>query len=98
MDLETHDKYVDMIRPGSGCEFAKDFNVFRVIFKLTNGNPCKGCGDSSGCEFLKKTMVKIVGHEGVRRLLGRKTNAELAKELGVSKRQIAKMRKRGEIR
>ena len=98
MDQKAKDKYVDMIRPGSGCELAGEMAVFQVIFAMSQGNPCLGCGFAKGCEFLKKTMVKLVGHEAVRRLIGGKTNAELAKEKGVSKRQIAKMRKRGEIK
>ncbi len=90
----------DMIRPNSGCTLANEmkFVMFQGLFKLTNGDPCEGCPHYSGCEFLQKLLntaharrmwnFKLHSHE---------TNAEIAKRMGMSKRQVAKMRKKGEL-
>jgi hypothetical protein len=98
--VENEDLFTDMIRPGSGCDLAegREYGYFAGIWKLTGGNPCKGCFTKGYCGFMKKYRQKDkdqrVADFGKH---AHKTNAELAAELGVSKRQIAKMRKRGKL-
>lgn len=102
----------DMMQLDSGCKLAGDvgFILFKGIYDLTKGNPCDGCPydasraadrisfATSPCEFInektaKEKQVKAANfgkhaHE---------TNAEIGERLGVSGRQVAKMRKRGEL-
>ncbi|KKM89178.1 hypothetical protein LCGC14_1251160 [marine sediment metagenome] len=93
---------VDMIRPNSGCALAKGsgFTVFQGLFKLTNGKPCWGCAYNipNECEFLRKQLD--AAHTRRRWNFNQhshETNAEIAKRMGMSKRQVAKMRKKGEL-
>jgi hypothetical protein len=91
---------VDMIRPQSGCELAEDlqFSVFKHIYDTSNGDPCDGCAHKQGCAFL----TSQAHNESSRRRenfgkVGFETNAKIAERLGISKRQVAKMRKKGEL-
>jgi len=92
--------YVDMIRPDSGCILANDneYGIFAGVWRLSGGKPCAGCGDANDCEF-RKTRAKAAQTRKARDFgkSKHKTNAEWAAELGVSKRQVGKMRKRGEL-
>jgi hypothetical protein len=98
---ENNDMFVDMVRPDSGCALANDmgFSMFIELFNRTHNNPCDGCSYHSGCEFLRKQS----GASRSRRLRGffgqhsHETNAKIAKRKGISKRQVTKMRKRGEL-
>lgn len=88
----------DMLRPDSGCTLANNYAVFRGIFELTGGNPCGGCGYYNGCEFLQKQSE--AAHARRVRNFGQhshETNTEISKRMGVSKRQVAKMRKNKEL-
>jgi len=91
---------VDMIRPNSGCALAKGTG-FIAIFRLTNGQPCDGCAahhTPNECEFLRKQLD--AAHTRRRWNFNQhshETNAEIAKRMGMSKRQVAKMRKKGEL-
>lgn len=90
----------DMIRPNSGCTLADEmkFTMFQGIFRLAAGNPCDGCSYHSGCEFLREQLN--AAHSRRVRNFGQhshETNAEIAKRMGMSKRQVAKMRKKGEL-
>ncbi len=91
---------VDMIRPDSECILANKmkFAMFKGLFDLTNGDPCEGCAYYSGCEFLRKRL-NTAHSRRVRNfaLHSYETNAEIAKRMGMSKRQVAKMRKKGEL-
>ena len=90
-------EFVDMIRPGAGCKLAEaGFAVFQHIYNTSNGDPCDGCGYNQGCELLEKeakdSRLRKQGNFGK---VGFETNAEIAERLGISKRQVVKMRKRG---
>lgn len=70
---------------------------FFALYNTTNGNPCKDCGSNTlgnkcdGYEELKKankSFAKKVYSE---------TNAKAAERLGITKRQVSKMRKKGEL-
>ena len=95
--------FADMTRPESGCTLAKEYNIFKGIFVLTQGNPCPGCGFNDGCKFLEKQKTE----EKQRRTknfgkVNFETNAQIAerlsKKLGreITSRQVSKMRKRGD--
>ena len=91
---------VDMIRPESGCKLAEstEFAVFRYIYIGSLGKPCNECAYFQGCELLAKEAQ--AGFSRRQKNFGKvdfETNAKIAKRLNVSKRQVAKMRKRGEI-
>jgi hypothetical protein len=97
----SHISFTDFYQ--SECQLKEPKDVFLYIYKASGGNPCFECA------YNEKTKEHPEGcpvrAELMRRRLpgappkppGPKTNAELAKELGVSKRQVAKMRARGEI-
>ncbi len=93
-------EFVDMIRSDSGCTLANSMKLtmFQGLFKLTNGNPCDGCPYRSECGFLREQLntaysrrVRNFGQHS------HETNAEIAKRMNISKRQVAKMRKKGEL-
>ena len=91
---------VDMIRPGSECALANSmgFIMFQGLFRLTNGEPCAECSYHSGCEFLQKQLN--AAHARRVRNFGQhshETNAEIAKRMNISKRKVAKMRRKGEL-
>ena len=91
---------VDMIRPESGCRLAEEteFSVFQYVYNKSKGNPCGGCAYNRECELLDKQFradfLKKQKNFGKANF---ETNAEIAKRLNISKRQVAKMRKRDEI-
>ena len=98
------DSFVDMIRPQSGCTLAKDYNIFKGIFYLTNGDPCRDCGFRGGCKFLEEQKIK----EKQQRIknfgkVNFETNAQIAERLSkkmgkeITPRQVSKMIKRGEL-
>lgn len=76
-----------------GCELAEPKEIFLGIYAATAGHPCDGCllGE---CNLLKRFQEEDRNHVNLGTLLERvkiKTNAELAAELGISKRQAAKI-------
>lgn len=94
----NEDKFVDLIRPGSGCALAEsmEFAVFQYIYKQSS-NICDEC-DYKPCEKMKEDKRR----EKERRATGfskpiRGSNAEIAAGLNITKRQVAKMRRRGEL-
>lgn len=93
-------EFVDMIRPGSGCRLAEEmeFSVFQYVYIGSLGNPCKGCAYIQKCKLLAKQARDAFSRK--QKNFGKanfETNAEIAKRLNISKRQVAKMRKRGEV-
>ena len=98
--LKSKLEIIDMIKPDSGCQLVREmpFLIFTGIFARTGGDPCEGCFYNNDCSFLRKKVHK----EKQKRQdnfgkVSFKTNAEIAKEKGKTKRQVSKMRKRGEI-
>jgi hypothetical protein len=83
--------YTDYIR--SSCELAGQ-SIFLGLWKATGEYPCGGCGYKTcptrkELEF-KNTPKPIPGKHF-------ETNAQIASRLGVSKRQVAKMRRDGRL-
>jgi hypothetical protein len=85
------------------CELQKpDPSLLMAIFALSYGDPCSDCNCKNTCpawaklqgneKQLKKAlfMTKDVPVTG-------ETNAQVADRLGVSKRQVAKMRRDGKL-
>jgi len=85
-----------------GCNLAKDmYEIFRGIWEYQNGNPCKGCAEFHECKLRKEiyearnkprpsSSASNSMKDGI-------TNADIARVLGISKRQAAKKRARGEL-
>jgi len=99
---EKQDFFVDLIRPNSGCKLVEEcgYAIFKGVFDHSGGDPCNGCAyeEGSRCQFL--ATIKLKASQSRRENFGKvsfKTNAEIAEEKGISKRQVAKMRKRGEL-
>ncbi len=95
----NEDKFVDLIRPGSGCALAEstEFAVLQGIYVNRAGDICTGCSYNP-CEKMKEDKRR----EKERRATGfskpiRGSNAEIAAGLNITKRQAAKMRRRGEL-
>jgi hypothetical protein len=81
----------------NGCELAKPkHEILAGIWNLTGGDPCTGCALQKSCEAIWKIRK---AHGGKKRKFTKpvETNAIIAKRLGISTRQVSKMRKRGEI-
>ena len=77
------------------CNLFHPIEIFREIYRLTNGNPCTTvCAwfDNGNCPGYKKLHQKIYTVKAPMY-----TNAEIAKELVCSTRQIAKRRKSGTL-
>lgn len=94
----NRDKLVDLIRPGSGCALFEDteYSVFKGIYDRT-GDVCAECGYNP-CERMKEDERRDKERRSARfGKHGPGTNADIAAKLKVSKRQVAKMRRRGEL-
>ena len=93
------DKFVDLIRPQSGCELAASmpFAMFQGLCERTSDvcigcayNPCERMNaDTRSQKEIRKANFGKVDFE---------TNAEIAKRLNISARQVSKMRRKREIR
>ena len=104
MNNNLRDKFDSMTHSQSGCTLAKEYDIFKGVFALTNGNPCHGCGFEGGCKFLEKQKIKE--KEQKIKNFGKvnfETNAQIAKRLTkkmgkeITSRQVSKMRRRGEL-
>lgn len=80
------------------CQLWKDNPaIFMGLYKEVNGNVCDGCGFNLSNECKGYREIALIKNHQTAGLRKYKTNAELAAELGVSKRQVSKMRKFGTI-
>jgi len=75
----------------NGCELRTDRILLTGLYLATGGNPCKECTCQDTCPAWK--AIKRGPHP----VPITETNADIAGRLGVSKRQISKMKKRGEL-
>ena len=92
---------------GNGCQLIDpDPDLLTLIYAETSGWPCNGCSHTLTCQtyhLVEKSEHEL--EEDARfeacfsRPAGKKTetNAEIAARLGISKRQVAKMRRNGEL-
>ena len=75
------------------CElFNNSPMIFIGIYNLSSGKPCMGCAWESGCEC-KKNLNKSSSKPKELK----PTNAELGVRLGISGRQVSKLRKAGTL-
>ncbi len=82
----------------TGCNYHdENQDKFKRAYQLYNGNPCQVCVYKNTCKKLSDKKSWLAGEIYIAPSTEVKTNAEIAKELGISKRQVAKMRKRGEL-
>ena len=70
------------------CE--PSIEIFWAVYGLTNGQPCHGCNCKDTCR-----AFKLINHPTAKAhpTVMVETNAEVAKRLGISKRQAAKVRR-----
>jgi len=83
---------VDYVR--SDCELHKH-GLFVGIYHATNGNPCIGCAYFENCTVVTALMSKA--NISTRHRLTTETNKETATRMGITPRQVSKMRKAGKI-
>lgn len=94
--------YHDFI--GSDCKLMKSMMKqpimsFMDIYNATSGDPCTtGCAwyDSGKCKTYKSLCLNQRKDPGVAKA-STFTNSYIAKKLGISKRQVSKMRKDGSL-
>lgn len=97
-ETEKRNFLIDLVRPNSGCDLVEScgFVTFREIFEKSNGDPCDECADNNSCTFKarqkEQQKLKRIANFGK---VPFKTNAKIAEEKGISKRQVSKMRRRG---
>jgi len=92
----NRDKFIDLSKPDSGCQLAETmpFLAFKQLCEMTS-NVCDGCAYNP-CEKVKRD--ERLAKDKKKANFGKhnfETNADIAKRLGISKRQVAKMRKKG---
>jgi hypothetical protein len=81
----------------AGCLFLegdhKNETVFISLHERTNGFVCEtGCADIKICQAYKALLARDPDKPVIVKI---PTNAELASKLGISKRQVSKLRKKG---
>jgi len=86
---------------GLDCHLAKNsIEIFMGLHEATNGDPCTtGCTwfDGGKCQEYQR-VTNLSAHAGQRRTeITHKTNQEIANELGISKRQVSKLRKQAKL-
>ncbi len=86
--------YTDYIR--SSCELAKE-KMFLGLWQVTGEYPCPGCAYENSCRARKELEFKNNPNKSPIPGKHFETNAQIASRLGVSKRQVAKMRRDGRL-
>lgn len=78
----------------SGCSLADTMPVraFAELYRMANNDPCKGC--TMPCELKSKLNDR---EKRVTKTGSSMTNKQIADNLGISKRQVAKMRAAGTL-
>jgi len=84
---------VDYVR--SDCELHKQ-GFLIGIYRATNGNPCIGCAHFMNCTAVDDLMSKAKIRTEYK-LSAEETNKQTAVRLGITPRQVSKMRKIGKI-
>ena len=80
----------------SDCDLLKPSPVILMsIYDMSGGDPCRDCASRNEC----KTRMRLIKEANEKTTVKTKkeTNAEIAIKKGLSKRQVSKMRKRGEL-
>ena len=89
-----------LIKPDSGCKLCDSFGshvaAFIQLCSMTH-DVCDGCAYNP-CDRMR--LLELEEKQRRANNFGKvnfETNAEIAERLGISKRQVAKMKKRGEL-
>ena len=95
VDVIKRREVTDFLK-GNDCRLAHPEDLFTHLHRVTNGSPCNKCNckpcklfDQFKREDLRNVLVEV---RDANSRFGLKTNAELAAELGITKRQVAKRR------
>jgi hypothetical protein len=93
MNILKNRRALTEFKKEDGCELSEPKEIFFGIYAETSGHPCDGCllGE---CNLLKRFQQEDRNSNSLGNLIKQlkpKTNAELAAELGISKRQAAKI-------
>ena len=87
---------VDFIR--SDCKLLSPSVVcLTALYELTNGVPCRECSHNRSCHTLNNFKLKDKQRKSGQKMFVGKTNQQIADEMGISKRQVSKMRRKGEL-
>ncbi len=83
-------------------QFQDNAEMFFALWEATYHNPCEGCFLNSG-DIVKKCkgytkLVNKTKHLEKSEIRPGPTNAVIASKLGISKRQVAKLRKNGSLK
>jgi hypothetical protein len=81
--------------PREKCQLNDMSNTFFHIWLISKKQPCIGCSYGSSCDLLKTFLKEDSGESEQKAPIATKTNVQLAEELGISSRQVAKRRKEG---
>ena len=69
---------------------------FLGLYSITDGNPCKDCGGKNNCEgYVELKKFSKFAPKPPTTLY--ETNAQIAERLHITKRQVSKLKKRGEL-
>jgi len=80
----------------SDCDLLKPSPVILMaIYDMSGGDPCRDCASRNYCITRKRLIEKANNKTSVKANV--ETNAEIANRMGLSKRQVSKMRKRGDL-
>jgi hypothetical protein len=85
---------VDYVR--SSCKLAEQFQVIKYIYGETNGKPCDGCAyQYDGCSAKTTLMDRATRSRGNgKRVAPEETNKQTATRMGITPRQVSKMKKK----
>ena len=86
----------DMLK--SSCQLKNPrVEILIGIYHATNGSPCDGCGYKYDCQARHEIELAAMKNKRFNSLKVTETNSQIAKRLGISKRQVSKMRKEGKL-
>jgi|ADurb_Leu_03_Slu_FD_contig_21_642207_length_757_multi_5_in_0_out_0_1 hypothetical protein len=94
MSVLKNRRAVTQFNEENGCHLAKEKAIFYVIYAMSNGHPCDGCGYLGTCSQVRVFRQEDRNQDNIdnsSKKLKPKTNAEVAAELGISKRQTSKL-------
>jgi hypothetical protein len=82
----------------NGCELQNpSMKMFEQVYSMSGGNPCDGCNCKDTCNAWPLVNTSSSKSQPTTSTEKVETNAEIAARLGISKRQVAKRRKQGQL-
>lgn len=93
MEIASLDEFLE-----ADCELQyPTLGIFIGIYHTTNGRPCDDCAMRHNCKERHDLEQIKAGSQVPRKRVYTETNRQIADRLGISKRQVSKMRKAGEL-